>query len=143
MDDFILILKTKKECIYVKQMIEEFLHKNLQLELNAKSKYYPDKMGVNYCGFRAFTTHKLLRLSSKKKIKSNVKFWNYLYSQNKLDLHKTMQQINSWLGHSKHCDSYHLQQKVLNKCNFLFNTNTDKIIEEQLILEIENDNIKN
>lgn len=141
MDDFILILKTKKECIYIKHLIEQFLKENLHLELNAKSKYYPDKMGVNYCGFRAFTTHKLLRLSSKKKIKSNVKFWNHLYSRNNLDLCKAIQQLNSWIGHSNHCQAYHLQQKVLNNCNFLFNTNTDKMIESHLINEIGKDSI--
>lgn len=137
MDDFIFILNNKQDCIRVKKDIELFLHSNLHLELNSKSRYYPDKMGVNYCGYRTFTTHRLLRLSSKKKIKGNVKFWNHLYAYNSLDMHKTIQQLNSWLGHSKHSNSYHLQQKILNSCNFIFTNNTDLLIENNLISDLQ------
>ncbi len=142
MDDFILILKTKKECIHVKKQIEDFLHSNLRLELNAKSRYYPYKMGVNFCGYRIFLTHRLLRLSSKKKIKKNVKKWNQKFETNSLDLEHTMQQLNSWLGHVEHCNAYNLKQKVLNNCNFLYGSSAVADIEKKLILDIEQD-IKN
>lgn len=79
MDDFILLLETKEQCITLKKSIEIFLQKNLKLELNNKSRYYPYKMGVNFCGYRIFTTHRLLRTSSKKKIKKSIKKWNYQY----------------------------------------------------------------
>lgn len=49
MDDFVLILKSKKDCIIYKKYIEDFLEKTLKLQLNSKSKYYPYKMGVNFC----------------------------------------------------------------------------------------------
>ena len=141
MDDFVLLLKTKQECIETKAKIEEFLKINLKLELNAKSRYYPSKMGVNFCGYRIFTTHKLLRVSSKKKIKKNVKKWNELYENKQLNIDKAMQSINSWLGHSSHCNSYKLQQKILNSCNFLINTNFYEQQEQNLITLI-NENIK-
>lgn len=120
MDDFILLLNSKEECKEIKRLIEEFLEKNLSLELNQKSRYYPCHMGVNFCGYRIFTTHKLLRTSSKKKIKANVRKWNKLWRKNKLNFPEALQSINSWLGHASHCNSYHLQQKVLQKCDFLY-----------------------
>ena len=79
MDDFILLLENKEQCKTIKKSIEIFLQKNLKLELNNKSRYYPYKMGVNFCGYRIFTTHRLLRTSSKKKIKKSIKKWNYQY----------------------------------------------------------------
>lgn len=97
MDDFILLLSTKKDCIEIKTKIEEFLYSKLELSLNSKSRYYPYKMGVNFCGYRIFTTHRLLRLRSKKKIKSNVKHWNKLYSKNKLNIQYTLQSLASWI----------------------------------------------
>lgn len=133
MDDFILLLDTKENCITVKKLISDFLWKNLKLQLNKKSKYYPYKMGVDFCGYRIFTTHKLLRNSSKKKVKNNIKKWNYLYEHNKLNIPKTMQSINSWLGHTLHCNSYHLQQKMLNSCSFIYNNSTYSTIEKRLI----------
>ncbi len=139
MDDFILLLPTKKDCIEIKQKLETFLHDRLQLSLNDKSRYYPYKMGVNFCGYRIFTTHRLLRLSSKKKIKKNVKKWNKLYAENSLDIRFAMQSINSWLGHTSHCNSFKLQNKVLNDCNFLYNEKFFAKIETNLINLIETD----
>lgn len=136
MDDFILILKSKKECIYIKKCIENFLAQNLKLELNSKSRYYPYKMGVNFCGYRIFTTHKLLRLASKKKIKRNVKKWNQQYKNHTLDFDNTILSINSWIGHSNHCNSYKLQKKIINSCDFLVSPCTDKKMEENFISDI-------
>ncbi len=140
MDDFVLLLPSKKDCIEIKNKIEIFLKNTLKLELNDKSRYYPYKMGVNFCGYRIFTTHKLLRLSSKKKIKKNIKKWNLLYKNNNLNLFLTMQQLNSWLGHASHCNSYKLQQKVINSCAFLYTNSSLSHIEQQLIIDIENNN---
>ena len=143
MDDFVLLLKTKDECKDVKRKIETFLDKSLKLELNSKSNYYPYKMGVNFCGYRIFTTHRLLRTSSKKKIKKNVKQWNKQYSTNSLNFNYALQSLNSWIGHSSHCSSFKLQQKVINNCDFLFTKNTYKKIEENLLNDIINYNPKN
>lgn len=143
MDDFIILAKTKEECIFIKKQVEHFLHTYLHLSLNDKSRYYPCSMGVNFCGYRIFTTHRLLRLKSKKKIKKNVKTWNKLYKKNILNISNAMQSINSWLGHSSHCSSYKLQQKILNKCDFLYTNKAFQNDEEYLITLIENNNIKN
>ena len=138
MDDFILLLDSKKMCIKILNDIEIFLEKNLQLKLNDKSRYYPNKMGVNFCGYRIFSTHRLLRLNSKKNIKKKVKKWNHLYLHNKLNLNHCMLSLNSWKGHANHCNSYKLQQKVFNSCYFLYNTNAFKKIENDLIFDLYN-----
>lgn len=140
MDDFILLLDTKENCITIKKIISDFLWKNLKLHLNKKSRYYPSKMGADFCGYRIFTTHRLLRKSSKTKIKNQVKKWNKLYSSNKLDVTKTIQSINSWIGHSMHCNSYHLQQKILNTCNFLYTNSSFNQIEKNFLYDIEHFN---
>lgn len=142
MDDFVLLLKSKKECIDIKKKIEDFLAQNLKLELNAKSRYSPYKMGVNFCGYRIFTTHRLLRLSSKKKIKKNVKKWNKQYTKGILNFNYTMQSINSWIGHASHCNSYQLQKKVLDCCDFLFTNSTYLHLENNLLEDMQNFTIK-
>ncbi len=119
MDDFILLLDNKDECKEIKNKLVNFLGNYLHIELNSKSRYYPSKMGVNFCGYRTFCTHRLLRTSSKIKIKKKVKCWNKLYHSNKLDFHSALQSLNAWIGHSSHCNSYHLQKKILRKCDFL------------------------
>ena len=114
----------------------------INLYLNDKSRYYPSSMGVNFCGYRIFTTHKLLRLSSKKKIKKNIKNWNVAFNNNTLDISKTIQKLNSWSGHAIHCNSYNLRQRVYNSCNFLYTDNIYNKIENDLIYDMNNYNPK-
>ncbi len=142
MDDFILLLETKQQCIDLKNKISEFLWNHLRLCLNKKSRYYPCQMGVNFCGYRIFTTHRLLRTSNKCKIKKKIKKWNEQYHQNQFNAKKTLASIHSWLGHSMHCNSYHLQQKILNRCDFLYTNATDLQIEKNTLKDIENFNKK-
>lgn len=120
MDDFIILAKTKQECKIIKEKIVLFLKLNLQLELNDKSRYYPEKQGVNFCGYRIFTTHRLLRKNSKVKIKRNVNNWNRLWHSKKLNFPNALQSLNSWLGHASHCNSYNLKTKILKSCDFLY-----------------------
>lgn len=143
MDDFIILAKTKSECILLKKQISSFLSKKLELELNQKSKYYPSKMGVNFCGYRIFPTHRLLRLDSKKKIKRKVRIWNKQYHNNCLDIDHALQSINSWLGHTSHSNSHNLEKKILGSCDFLYTEYTNITIENNLILDIQKfNNIK-
>lgn len=123
MDDFILLLDSKETCKKIKQEIEKFIKERLELELNDKSRYYPASQGVNFCGFRIWPTHRLLRTNSKKKIKRKVKKWNKLWEENKLDYSIVLPSLQSWLGHAKHCNSYHITQKVLNSAKFLYHEN--------------------
>ena len=122
MDDFVMLFPTKEQAKIAKQQIFMFVQTKLHLDLNSKSKYYPSKMGVNFCGYRIFSTHKLLRTNSKKKMKRNILNWNKLYEQKKLDIARTMLSINSWKGHISHCNSYKLEKKMLNNCKFLYDT---------------------
>lgn len=139
MDDFILLLDTKEDCKIIKKKIEDFLSSVLKLELNSKSKYFPNKMGINFCGYRTFCTHRLLRTSSKVKTKNQVKKWNKQFENGTLSIYQALQSLTSWIAHSSHCNSYRLQKKILNKCNFLLNDTFYEEMEKNLL----NDIIKN
>lgn len=125
MDDFVFLLKDKQTCKIVKEKIEIFIQNNLHLELNSKSKYYPSAQGLNFCGYRIWPTHKLLRTRSKRKIKHKVKKWNRIWKENRLDFSIAIPSINSWLGHSKHANSYNITKKILANADFLYNENKE------------------
>ena len=138
MDDFVIFIPNKEDCVILKDLIEDFLSEKLNLTLNSKSRYFPCTMGVNFCGYRIFSTHKLLRVSSKKNIKKNIKIWNSLYKQNNLNIPLAMQSLNSWLGHVSHCNAYKLKLRVLNSTDFLYTTRTLSQIEENLLDDMAN-----
>lgn len=115
MDDFIFLLENKEKCKEILNKVRSFIEINLHLKLNEKSRYYPNKMGVDFCGYKIFETHRLLRKRSKKKIKKNIKLWNYLYENKRLNNHKMLLCWNSWIGHAKHSNSYNFRKHVHSK----------------------------
>ena len=48
MDDLVLLVKSKEESQILKEKVSIFLMDKLHLELNSKSRYYPNKMGINF-----------------------------------------------------------------------------------------------
>ena len=66
-------------------------------------------------GYKIFETHRLLRKRSKKKIKKNIKLWNYLKEEEKLDKHMMLLCWNSWIGHAKHSNSYNFRKQMYSK----------------------------
>ena len=118
MDDFILLVENKKVAKKVFNQVEIFLKEKLKLKLNHKSRYYPSRMGVNFCGYRIFNIHKLIRNRSKKRMRLRIKLWNKLYHEGNLNINKVKRSINSWYSHIKHADSYNLYKKYLEKIDF-------------------------
>jgi RNA-directed DNA polymerase len=118
MDDFVLLLKDKQMAKEVFVQIQLFLKNELKLLLNEKSRYYPCSFGANFCGYRIWTTHRLVRNRSKKNIKKKIVIWNKLYQDKKLDRKDFVLSFNSWLGHIKHSNSYNLKKEIQNKIVF-------------------------
>lgn len=118
MDDFILLFPSKEEASYVFNLIREFLNKKLNLELNRKSRYFPNNQGIDFCGYKIYETHILVRKRCKKDMKKKIKKWNNLFYKNKLDLKKTQMSISSWKSHCKHACSYNLVNKMMDKITF-------------------------
>ncbi len=118
MDDFVLLLKTKEEAKEYMNIIIKFLEEKLKLKLNNKSKYYKSNMGVDFCGYRIYETHRLLRKRSKNKIKKLIKKWNKFYDIDTLNYKSVLLRWNSWRGHAMHANTYNLRKKYLNKVKF-------------------------
>lgn len=118
MDDFVLLVENKDIAKKIFNEIEIFLKDALKLEINKKSRYYPSAMGVDFCGYRVFHTHKLVRNRSKKQMRKRIKIWNILYKKKKLNMYKVEMSLNSWLAHIKHANSYNLYNSYINKIEF-------------------------
>jgi hypothetical protein len=121
MDDFVLLVKDKEEAKKLYLVISEFLQDTLKLTLNDKSRYYPNSFGVDFCGYRIWSTHRLIRKRSKNKIKKKINRWNKLYDENKLIKRDFVLSFNSWLGHVKHANSHTLQNIVKKSIKFFNN----------------------
>lgn len=112
MDDFILLLDNKEKAKEVNKKINDYVCSKLDLELNRKTRYYPSKEGIDFCGYRIFENYILLRKRFKRKMKKTIKKWNKLYHDNKINMKKMELSYNSFLAHASHANSYNYICKI-------------------------------
>lgn len=120
MDDFVLLLENKEQSKIILAKIKEFLEVKLKLQLNEKTNYFKAKQGINFCGYKIYSSHILLRKNNKVKIKRKIKKWNKMYKAKELDMKKAIIQLNSWCGHAKNADTYILREKMKNNCDWIY-----------------------
>ncbi|MCI8568143.1 MAG: RNA-directed DNA polymerase, partial [Bacilli bacterium] len=118
MDDFIVICKTKEEAKEYFNILKKFVEQHLDLQFNKKSKYYPSRLGVDFCGYITYETHRRLRKRSKRNMLKKIKQWNKEYQNNTLDLKIVQESWNSWLGHINHANCYNLMKRYREKFEF-------------------------
>ncbi len=121
MDDFIILLPSKDKARLVLKLISNFLNTNLNLSLNNKSNYFPNRLGIDFCGYHIYETHILLRKRFKKKLKKNIKVWCKLKLTNKFLYKKFLLAFNSFKGHASHSNSYNFMKKIHKKINSSLN----------------------
>ena len=97
---------------------KKFVKEKLDLEFNRKTKYYPNRLGVDFCGFITYETHRKVRKRSKKAMRKKIKHWNKAYRKGNLDVESVRTSWNSWLGHISHANSYNLMKKYRDKMEF-------------------------
>lgn len=118
MDDFVSLVETEEEAKNLLKTIQSYVEEVLKLELNSKSVYYPNQMGVEFCGFHIYEDYRKLRMRSRKKIRKKIKKWNKLYQAGVLDMHEALLSWNAWIAHSSHASCYHLQEELYNRLLF-------------------------
>ena len=117
MDDFIFITETKQHLWKILGQIKIYLKQNLGLDLNKKTSIFPTNQGVDFCGYRIWSSYKLLRKRSVKTMKRKLKVYKKKYETGQIELEEINCSIQSWLGHAKHADTYRLRKKMFN--NFI------------------------
>lgn len=119
MDDIIIVVPNKEEAQNARDKIIKFLNEKLDLKTNDKTKIFPVEQGVNAYGFKIFTTHRLVRDSSKSAMKRRIKAMDRKIQSGELTEKYVQNCINSWLGHARHSNSYNLSKKIFSKYEYI------------------------
>ena len=124
MDDGILVLENKQTAKKILEKIEKFLKEKLNLKLNKKTSYFPIKNGVLFCGYKIYTTHKLLKRENISRMKKRIKKWNKKYIENEKSIN--IEEIQKWRqsffackGYAKEAEKYKLYNSLENKCEWI------------------------
>ena len=124
MDDFYLIHKDKEFLKHCRKEITAYVT-GLGLELNSKTCISPLKNGIDFLGFHTYLTEsgkviKKLRQSSKVRIRRRLKKYKKLNEQHRLPKKRVECSYNSWKGHAKRGNCYHLIKQMDELYNNLF-----------------------
>ena len=122
-DDCIFLLDSKEELHRLRVEISEYLGSKLKLEVKTDWQIFPiDSRGIDFIGYRFFTTHTLLRKSIKNnfthKIKVIKKDWEGMNS------FQIINTIMSYVGWMKYGNCFNLNiQHINNDIKFIMELN--------------------
>lgn len=119
MDDIIILHHDKKYLAEVKELLRAFLSDELRLDLNNKTTIRPCSMGVDFVGFRIWSTHRRLKKKTAVKIKRNLKNQIAKVKAGEERKDRLDRSVASYRGILSHFNSYGLRQSL----NTLFKEN--------------------
>lgn len=121
MDDVIAVVENKQIANEVKDKLIAFVDNNLNIKANLdKTQIFPISQGINSVGFKIYTTHRLLRNNSKKKIKRKIKSFPNLVKNKKITQSKCEEMLNSWHSHANYGNVYKFENSLLKKYKYIY-----------------------
>jgi retron-type reverse transcriptase len=111
-DDFVILYNSKLQLKIWKQEINDFLKKNLKLELHPdKSRIISLLKGIDFVGFRNFYYYKLLRNRNIKKMIMKIKS----YKEGDIPKEKIIESFQGWQAYAKWANSFKLRKRIIQK----------------------------
>ena len=113
MDDFVLFSDDKRQLHDWKNAIRDFLGSRLRLLLHdRKSVIQPTQVGLDFCGFILFPTHRRLRRSSIRRFVRRFRRQRKAYRNRRLSLEKMNISVQCWIAHAAHGDTWRLRRRL-------------------------------
>jgi retron-type reverse transcriptase len=113
MDDFVIVGHSKADLWALYDAIADFLATRLALRLNRKTTVLPASGGIDFCGYRTWTTHLLPRKRNVKKARATFRELAALYRRGEVSYDQIRPFVASFLGYMKHCSSRRTVEGIL------------------------------
>lgn len=114
MGDFVLMDISKERLQKAKREIAHFLKENLRLNLHPKKQTIsPLKCGVDFLGFKIFSTHRLLRKENVKRFRRRLKRMKKQFERKQITVGRIGLSIKGWIAHAKQGNTYGLRKRLL------------------------------
>ena len=113
MDDFVLMDLSKGRLREAKAGIARLLEDKLRLSLHPKKQTVtPLKCGIDFLGFRIFSSHRLLRKENAKRFARRLKNMKERFVRKEIALSRISSFIKGWIAHARQGDTYRLRKKI-------------------------------
>jgi RNA-directed DNA polymerase len=113
MDDVVLFSDDKGQLHAWQSAIRSFLADRLRLAMHpGKSVIFPSAVGIDFCGFRIFPTHRRLRRSSVRRFVKRFRRQREAYRYGEMCLADMSNSVRSWIAHAAHGDTWRLRRRI-------------------------------
>jgi len=112
MDDFVILGRDSESLHALRRRIERWLENELDLRANPKSDVYPAKRGVDFCGYRTWTTHILPRKRNVKRARRALRALVRRLDKAEVSVEEIGCRMSSFFGYLKHCSGWHIMQSM-------------------------------
>lgn len=106
MDDMLMVFSSRAEAVYYLGAIDRLV-RSYGFSFSGWS-IQPAYRGVDFVGYRIWSTHRLLRKDSVRRMRRRVKRMRRRYESGVLDRRKAIAQIRSWIAHARHANTDNL-----------------------------------
>lgn len=114
MDDIIMLFPGKAEAWRGLDLLQDALARR-KLHLNPKTQIRPASSGVDWCGYRTWTTHVLPRKRTIKRARSRLRKAQFKYDKDRSALDEYRQQVCCLLAYTKHCHAHQTVEAILSE----------------------------
>jgi len=113
MDDSVLFSDDKAQLRDWKAAMQDFVTSHLRVLLHPrKSLVFPVKVGIDFCGFRIYPTHRRLRRSSVRRFVRRFRRQREAYRHGEITLEEMTISVQSWIAHAAHGDTWRLRTRL-------------------------------
>lgn len=113
MDDFIIV-GDRQKLRTVKRLVGVWLRQNLKLEYNGKTGIAPVSHGIDFAGYRHWSTHVLPRKRTVKRARRTFRALSRKYRAGTATLNEVRSVVSSYAGYAMHCNSFRSAASTLN-----------------------------
>lgn len=125
MDDFVILHHDKAELWRLLAEIRDYLACELRLALNQKTRVFPASHGVDFAGYRHWTSHLLPRKRIVRRAARRFKGLSRCYARGSVDVDTVRSCVASFTGYIRHCKGWKSAGSALNHLCLCMNA-TDK-----------------
>ena len=112
MDDMVILDGSKERLHEYRRKIEAFLNERLRLDLNRKTVIRPLTLGIDFCGYRIWDSHIMLRKPTALKMRRRLRKLQKDYAAGAVEWPGGEMWLASYKGMLKHGDSFRLTLKI-------------------------------
>ena len=115
MDDFVILGPGKAGLWELLAEIRDFLASELRLSLNPKTSVFPASHGVDFAGYRHWTTHCLPRKRNVRRAARKFAGLSRVYARGEVDLDTVRSVVASFVGYMQHCKGWRSAESALRR----------------------------